>query len=216
MSISCAIAAAQAFTAPPLLPARPRLRPLRVVASAGPPPYEEAKKGFYVRPSAAVERGGAAVKLLPRDAARVVGVEKAPRLQLLRVAQRLAVDVGGDVAKRLEERPLAHLVGPRARRAAERLERGLEVRVERAERWRGRFFLRAVRRERRERVGGGVGRGGVCGRRVGVDDGARGRGGGLLLAGSGGGGHRCSSRVCPFFAVRGNFSREWTVRSRAR
>ena len=39
-----AIAAAQAFTAPPLLPARPRLRPLRVVASAGPPPYEEAKK----------------------------------------------------------------------------------------------------------------------------------------------------------------------------
>ena len=58
MSISCTIAAALAFTAPPLLPARPHLRPLRVVASAGPPPYEEAKKGFYVRPSAAVERGG--------------------------------------------------------------------------------------------------------------------------------------------------------------
>ena len=58
MSTSCTIAAALAFTAPPLLPAHPRLRPLRVVASAGPPPYEEAKKGFYVRPSAAVERGG--------------------------------------------------------------------------------------------------------------------------------------------------------------
>ena len=38
MSISCSIAVALAFTAPPLLPAQPRLRPLRVVASAGPPP----------------------------------------------------------------------------------------------------------------------------------------------------------------------------------
>ena len=56
--VLASIAVVLAFTAPPLLPARPCLRPLRVVASAGPPPYEEAKKGFYVRPSAAVERGG--------------------------------------------------------------------------------------------------------------------------------------------------------------